>query len=147
MSGSARNHIFEVGPVKLAAHAFSSPTGRRPGGWAHGSGDTDGPGPMEPFSVKGKVTCLRIVGRYASVKYRFEEAHGSLKDYKGGGVQVFIQDNGRPRHGDPVDANGTDLPQKKRDFEASESRCDDPSLRPDYNPVDSGDYVVRDRTP
>jgi hypothetical protein len=100
---------------------------------------------MEPFSVKGRVTCLRVVGAYAAIKYRFDDAEGSLADYKGGGVQVFVKDNGKPQDGKPVDANGTDLPQRKDDFEPSKSRCDDPTLRPDYNPVDSGDYVVRDR--
>jgi hypothetical protein len=60
-------------------------------------------------------------------------------------VQVFIRDDGKPQGGKPVDANSTDLPQNEGDFQKQTSECDNPIARP-YNPVDSGDYVVRDVT-
>jgi hypothetical protein len=126
-------------------NAFSDPFGANPGGVVHGSGDADGPGPMAPFDVQGKVTCLRAKGKYASIKYRFDQAQGSLADFRGGGVQVFIRDDGKPQGGKPVDANSTDLPQNEGDFQKHASECDNPIARP-YNPVDSGDYVVRDVT-
>jgi hypothetical protein len=146
VSGSAsQTDLNVVGTGTLTVNTFSDPLGRNPGGVVHGSGDADGPGPMEPFDVQGKVTCLRVVGKYASIKYRFDQAAGSLADFRGGGVEVFIQDNGEPRNGKPVDANSTDLPQDKDTFPAGASQCDDPRLRP-YNKVESGDYVVRDVT-
>lgn len=148
VSGAARNTWggpVESGWNKLVVDAHSDPSGGNPGGVARGSGDVDGAGPIEPFAVSGKVTCLRVAGNRATIKFRFDKAEGSIADHKGGGVQIIVQDNGKPRDGDAVDANGSDLPQRKEVFEATQSQCDDPALRPDYDPVDSGDYVVRDR--
>lgn len=146
--GGATNNILLIGESKLVVDAFTRASGR-PGGTVRGRGDTDGPGPMGPFFVEGRVTCVRVVGRSAAVKYRFDRARGSLEDFEGGGVQVFFKDNGRTRHGRPVDGNATDLPQQRAQFAPDASRCDDPTQRPELdqppNPVDSGDYVVRDR--
>jgi hypothetical protein len=80
--------------------------------------------------VSGHVTCLRVDGNRASIKYRFDRAGGSLEDFRGGG---------RP------DANSTDFPERHGVFDAlgRHRQCDDPNARP-YNPVDKGNYVVHD---
>ena len=63
-----------------------------------------------------------------------------------GGVEVFIEDNGPPVNGQPVDGNGTGPPLTPEAFEASDpTACDDPNVAGQpYNPVDSGDHTLRD---
>ncbi len=142
--GAARNTFPGGGPNKLVVEAFSKASGAKPGGFTHAHGDFDGPGPMAPFQLRGEVTCLRVVGNRAALKYRFTTARGGFAAFKGGGVEVFVEDNGKPSHGKAVDRNAFDPPQVKGEFQATETQCDDPTVA-DYDPVDSGDYVVRDR--
>ncbi|HEV3000922.1 MAG TPA: hypothetical protein VGW75_09315 [Solirubrobacteraceae bacterium] len=56
---------------------------------------------------------------------------------------MFVEDNGHPRDGQPVDANATLLPLPP---ELSEpAACDDPNVAGQpYNPLDQGDYTLRD---
>lgn len=145
VTGVAKNTFPGGGPSKLNADAFSGPTGANPGGQVRVRGDLDGARPMGPFRFFGKVTCLRVSGHRAAIKYRFDEAKGSGAPFEGGGVQVFIEDNGEGRHGKLVDASAFDPPQTKGEFQATAGQCDNPDTRADYDPVDSGDYVVRDR--
>jgi hypothetical protein len=99
---------------------------------------------MGAFKVAGPVTCLRVEGNKAAIKYRFNQASGSAAPFKGGGVEIFIEDNGPPRHGQPVDEVGDLPPETAAVFNASASQCDDPSLA-NYEKVTSGNYTVRDR--
>jgi hypothetical protein len=122
------------------------------GGHAHGTGDLLPGAPGGDFEVAGRVTCLRVEpqpdgsGTRASIKYRFDRSTGSTAPPVNGGVEVFIEDNGRPAKGQPVDGNGTGPPLAPAAFEASDPTvCDDPNLAGQpYNPVDSGDYRLRD---
>ena len=68
---------------------------------------------MGAFRVSGPVTCVRVEGNEASIKYRFRHASGSAAAFKGGGVEVFIKDSGHGRHGKPADENpqGREIPQ------------------------------------
>ena len=138
--GSAKNHLGDVPtfPIQLRVSAHGSETAVT--GHVRGSGDVGG-----EFRVAGHVTCLRVEGKRASIKYRFEHAEGSLAPFEAGGVQVFVEDNGPPGGGTP-DGNATDFPQPAGVFETNVKQCDDPNTRP-YNPVDSGNYVVHDATP
>ena len=132
--GSAKNVFVDAGgPVDLAVSAHGPEP--RLTGHVRGSGDIGG-----EFKVHGEVTCLRVEGRRASIKYRFDQAKGALAPFEGGGVQVFVEDNGPL--GQP-DANSTDFPQPTGVFETNARLCDDPNTRL-YNPVDSGNYVVHD---
>jgi hypothetical protein len=99
---------------------------------------------MGAFRVSGPVTCLRVEGNEASIKYRFRHASGSAAPFKGGGVEVFIKDNGHGRHGRPADENAFTAPQVKATFNANAKTCDDPATAT-YSPVRSGRYTVRDR--
>lgn len=139
VKGSAKNLFAGVGPTELSVDARSDANGDNPRGVVRGRGDLDGPGPMESFKVGGKVTCVRVEGNRAAIKYRLDQAEGSAEPFKDGGVQVFIEDNGRGEK----DANNFDPPQPEGVFQADESRCDDPATRV-YDEVDKGDYVVKD---
>jgi len=96
------------------------------------------------FTLEGEVTCLRVEGNRAALKYRFKHASGSAAPFEGGGIQVFIEDNGEPRGGQSVDRNTFDPPQPAGVFDTNANQCDDPTLRADYDPVDSGNYTVHD---
>ena len=138
-TGSAKNVLFDVGgPVQLAVSAHG--TGADVTGHVRGTGDFGG-----EFRVAGHVTCVRVDGNRASIKYRFDQARGSLEDFEGGGVQVFVEDNRAP---DQPDGNSTDFPEPPGVFDAlgRDQQCDDPNTRP-YNPVDSGNYVVHEASP
>jgi hypothetical protein len=150
--GSARNQVAEFGgPTFLAVDATRrSPT--EVGGHVRGSGDLLPGLPGGDFEVAGRVTCLRVepqldgTGTRASIKYRFDRSTGSSAPPLHGGVEVFIEDNGPPVNGRPVDGNGTGPPLTPEAFEASDpASCDDPNIAGQpYNPVDSGDYALRD---
>ena len=77
-------------------------------------------------------------------KYRFAHATGSAAPFKGGGVEVFVEDNGAPQGGHAVDANAFRPPEPAGVFDAGAAQCDDPNTAT-YDTVTSGDYAVRDR--
>jgi hypothetical protein len=150
--GSAKNQFAEVGgpnQLEVSAHRRSETD---VSGYVRGSGDLVPGLPIGDFKVAGHVTCIRVepkpdgTGTRASIKYRFEHTSGSTAPEEGGGVQVFIEDNGNPRNGQPVDANGTGPPLPPDLFEQSNpAACDDPNVAGQpYNPIDSGNYVVHD---
>jgi hypothetical protein len=138
--GSATNEFpTPVGPGsdRLDVLAFSGPAGENPGGFVHAVGTTGLP--MGAFEVAGPVTCVRVEGNKAAIKYRFDQASGSAATFKGGGVEVFIEDNGNA-----VDANAAGPPQTAAVFAAAATQCDDPALAA-YDTVNSGDYTVIDQ--
>jgi hypothetical protein len=148
--GDATNRFAELGGpnrLRVSAHRRSA---TQVTGYAIGSGDLLPGLPGGDFAVEGHVTCLRVepqpdgTGTRASVKYRFEHSTGSAAPPEGGGVEVFIEDNGDPVAGQPADGNGTGPPLTAEAFEASDPKtCDDPNIAGQpYNPLDSGDYVV-----
>jgi hypothetical protein len=95
-----------------------------------------------PFKFGGRVTCLKVVGNRASIKYRFDRSDNPF--LLGGGIEIFVEDNGQPSTQATMDgaANGAPMPQAL--FEASgPARCDDPTLAP-YQPVDHGNFTVTD---
>jgi hypothetical protein len=130
------------GSAELSVSARSGPAGEDPSGDVHAVGTTGAP--MGEFEVSGPVTCLRVDGNKAAIKYRFDQASGSAAPFLGGGVEVFVEDNGQPRNGRPVDANAAGAPQAAGEFDAAATQCDDPNLAP-YDTVESGDYTVKDR--
>jgi hypothetical protein len=147
--GGATNRFAEVGgPNRLDVAAYRRADGTVVG-YARGSGTL---APGASFQVEGEVTCVRVEpkleggGLRASIKYRYRRSTGSAAPPQGGGVEVFIEDNGRPVRGRPVDGNGTGPPMDPITFEASNpSSCDDPNVAGQpYNPVDSGDYTLGD---
>jgi hypothetical protein len=153
--GSAKNRFAEFtdAPVQLEVSAHRlSPT--EVTGHVRGSGDLNGGLPGGDFEVEGHVTCLRVEpkpapevlatgpGRRAAIKYVVDNSSGSMAPPVGWVTEVFVEDNGRPRNGHPVDANSTGFPSPP---ELSDARtCDDPNIAGQpYNPVDQGGYRVR----
>ena len=144
-SGSAKNRLAEFTPLPF--HLAVSAHRRSPtevSGHVNGSGDLG----FGDFKVHGHVTCLRVEpkleggGLRASIKYRFDKTSGSAAPPENGGVEVYIEDND-----EGPDGNGTGPPMDETAFEASDPEsCSDPNLPPaqPYNPVDSGNYVLRD---
>lgn len=145
--GSGANEFaVVVGDSRLSVSAHSGPSGERPTGHVRAKGDPDGDGPAEPFKLEGEVTCLRVSGNRAAIKYRFKHADGSAAPFEGGGVQIFLEDNGVPRGGQAVDATAFDPPQAAGEFQLTENVCDDPNSRV-YDQIRSGNFTVRDAQP
>ena len=148
--GSAKNMQAEVSPypaeLRVSAHAFDDelPTLGGLFGSDRVTGHVVGSGalPIGPFHVQGEVTCLKVVGNQATIKYRFKTTSGAGAPPEGWGVQVFVMDGGS---GVLPDGNGTDLPLPAEDFEPFADQCERP--RGPYNPIDSGNYVVHDADP
>ena len=142
--GASKGNLFRVtGPAHLIVSAHRDPSSGRVTGHVRAKGDLDGPGPGAPFGFEGEVTCVRVEGNRAAVKYAFKHAFGSAEPLTGGGVQVFIEDNGEPSKGTP-DRVAFDPPQPAGVFQTNAQSCDDPTFRPDYNPAESGNYNVHD---
>jgi hypothetical protein len=87
---------------------------------------------------------MRVEGNRASIKYRFRRASGPGAPPQDGGVQVYVEDNGRPHGGQSVDRVATEPPQPPGVFDAAAGVCTDPTLNPAWTPLESGDFVVRD---
>jgi hypothetical protein len=117
-------------------------------GWEVARGDLDGAGPLPPFMFKGPVTCLRVAGNRASFFYEFKDAEPSF--FRGGGVQVYVEDNGRPRNGQPVDATAFDapIPGPGPGLPPLEGPtvCPPPRVT-GYDPLEAGNLIVHDATP
>jgi hypothetical protein len=138
-TGSGKNQfLVAIGDAHLSVAAHEGPTGH-----VRAKGDPDGLGPMEPFALEGEVTCLRVEGNRAAIKYEFKHAEGSAEPFQDGGVQIFLEDNGRPAGG-AVDRSTFDPPQPAGVFELAASQCDDPNSRLGYDQIESGNFTVHD---
>lgn len=143
-AGSSEFALGAVGEASFALHATSDPSGARPAGYVTSRGDPDGIGPMEPFTARGPVTCLRVDGNRATIKWRIEHGTGSAEPFEGGGVQSFLEDNGQRRRGNPPDRAALDPPQPAGVFDLNARLCDDPDTRATYDPLERGDVTVQD---
>lgn len=143
--GAGSNEFLVVlGSSHFAFSATRDPHTGRLSGHVTTYGDPDGAGPVAPFRVQGEVTCLRVSGNRASFKWRFGHARGSAEPLEGGGVEVFVEDNGSPRFGEPLDRAVLGPPQPQATFDLQASQCDDPALHPTYDPINSGNITVHD---
>jgi hypothetical protein len=141
-TGSAINQYPTAagpGSARLTVFARNNSAGAAPSGYVSAQGDAGAP--ASAFSVGGRVTCVRFSGNKAAIKYRFDRASGSAAPFAGGGVEVFVEDNGKPSGGHPVDANAFTPPQPAATFDAAATQCDDPNTAA-YDTVESGDYTV-----
>jgi hypothetical protein len=145
-AGSSEFAVGLVGDSSFTLSAHSDAFGLRPGGYVTAKGDPDGVGPLAPFTARGEITCLRVSGNRASLKWRFEEATGSAATFLGGGVQSFVEDNGAPRFGQPVDRAALDPPQPAVAFNAAADTCEDPNTRATYDVLEQGNLEVHDAT-
>jgi hypothetical protein len=125
------------GSVELEVQALSGPAGENPSGFVHAAGTFTGE-PNGAFELEGPVTCVRVEGNKAAIKYRFDKATGVAAPFKGGGIEVFVEDNGTE-----PSANGQGAPQMAAEFAAGATQCDDPALAP-FNTVRAGHYNVTD---
>ena len=142
-TGSASNQFpTPAGPgfARLSVAAHSDAGGLDPRGNVNAKGTIGTP--MGEFEVHGPVTCLRVDGNRAAIKFRLTRATGSAAPFLGGGVEVFVEDNGEPRGGQPVDANVSRPVEPAAVFDATADQCDDPNSAT-YDTVTSGNYVVR----
>ncbi len=132
-AGGGTNGFFQIGLVAQSAADGSDPTGfvsarQRPNG-----------GFPIPFRFGGEVTCLEVEGNRASIKYRFD--HADPPEFEGGGIQIFVEDNGDPVGGQSVDQTGFFFPDTAATFVPSV--CAHPDLGP-YTPAEDGNIVVHD---
>ena len=133
------NGFFQIG---FSAH--SEPLGEDPTGHVSARSRPQSGFPV-PFRFGGEVTCLRVSGNRAAIKYRFDRADNPL--LVGGGIEIFAEDNGQPRNGQPVDQASFRAPLPRELFEATQPEvCDDPNTAV-YSPIDHGNFVVRDASP
>jgi hypothetical protein len=148
VGGGTNEFAVVIGDARFGFAATSDPIGLGPAGHAASHGDPDGIGPMGAFTAEGAVTCLRVDGNRASFRWRFAQTTGSAAPFQGGGVQVFVQDNGEPRGGVPVDWAFLDAPQPAGVFELGAGNCTDPNLvGGDYARLESGNVTVQDAVP
>jgi len=132
------NPVTGPGSTRLTVEgARSGPAGENPSGFVNDVGSFGSP--MTAFELEGPVTCLRVEGNKAAIKYRFAKATGVAEPLKGGGIEVFIEDNG-PQ----PDANASGAPQMAAEFNAAATQCDDPNMAP-FSTVREGGYTVTDR--
>ena len=143
-AGSSEFALGAVGEASFALWATSDPSSARPAGYVTSRGDPDGPGPMQPFTARGPVTCLRVDGNRATIKWRIEHGTGSAEPFEGGGVQSFVEDNGQRRRGNPPDRAALDPPQPAGVFDLNARLCEDPDTRATYDPLERGDVTVHD---
>jgi hypothetical protein len=111
-------------------------------------GDLDGPGPLPPFMLEGPVTCLSVIGNRASFFYEFKHAEPAVLE--GGGIQVYVEDNGPPLNGHPVDGTSFDppIPGPGPGMPPLEGPTVCPPPRPTgYDQIESGNLIVHDATP
>lgn len=117
--------------------ARSGPAGENPSGFVNDVGSFGSP--MTAFELEGPVTCLKVEGNKAAIKYRFAKATGVAEGLKGGGIEVFIEDNS-PQ----PDANAAGEAQTEAVFNAAATKCDDPNMA-SFSKVREGGYTVLDR--
>ena len=138
VTGSGTGHFRETGgPFSLSINGRGE--GPLAQGHVRGSGDYVG-----AFEVDGPITCIRVEGNLASVKYRFRHSSGPGAPPQNGGVQVYVEDNGKATGGQPVDRVASEPPQPPGVFDAAASICTDPRLNPAWTPLESGDFDVFD---
>jgi hypothetical protein len=127
------NPVTGPGSDRLSVEgARSGPAGENPSGVVNAFGSLGSP--MTAFELEGPVTCLRVEGNKAAIKYRFARATGILEPFKGGGIEVFVEPN----------ANASGEPQFAAEFNMAATKCDDPNMVK-FSPVLSGAYAVIDR--
>jgi len=124
-------------------------TGAGPTGQVRAKGDLDGDaGPLAPFALEGPVTCLAVQGNHASIFYEFKHAEPAFLE--GGGIQIFIEDNGPPVNGHSVDGSAFEPPipgppPGAPPFEGP-TVCPPPPTT-GYMPADTGNFIVHDAVP
>lgn len=134
--GGGTNGFFQLGFA-----AQSDADGTDPRGYVSARSRPNGGFPV-PFRFGGEVTCLLVEGNRASIKYRFD--HADNPALVGGGIQIFVEDNGEPEDGQSVDTTAFRPPLTQPAFEASDpSRCEPPDSAV-YTPTESGNVVVHD---
>lgn len=143
VTGEGKGPLITTGHGKLKVDAFSSADGSNPGGKVRAQA-TIVTGQGTEAKVRGKVTCVRIDGHRATIKYRFDKAQGSLAAFEGGGIEVFIDDRGKAKRGRPVDRVGFMSPMPKGVFQLTEDQCDPPSLGA-YLDITKGDFTIKDK--
>ena len=131
VSGGGTNGFFQIG---LAAQSRAD--GSDPRGYVSARSRPNGGFPV-PFRFGGEVTCLRVDGNRASIKYRFD--HADNPALVGGGIQIFVEDTGEPS--DAPDQTAFFPPETAATFEPN--NCADPNLGA-YAPGEEGNFVVHD---
>jgi hypothetical protein len=97
--GGGQNNPAPPFPVNhFAINAHSGPNGENPFGEVHFTDTVSGP-PIRRFN--GPVVCLRVSGNIASIIMRFRNTKDEPSQFVGD--LMFVQDNGDPVNGQPVD--------------------------------------------
>ena len=138
--GAAHN-VF--GHISLSAHSGAGGEDARGHVQARSK-----PGSPAPFKFGGDVTCLRVEGNRASIFYEFDQAEPD--PFQGGGIQIFVEDNGNPVRGQTVDGTATLAPVPGPvvgpPFEGPRD-CPPPPPPGSYIRNESGNYVVQNAAP
>jgi hypothetical protein len=135
-TGGGTNGSFQIG-----FSAQSAADGSDPSGFVSARSRPDGGFPI-PFRFGGEVTCLHVDGNRASIKYRFD--HADNPGLVGGGIQIFVEDNGEPQDGQSVDKTGFLPPMTREVWEASQPSVCVPPQAGNYSPSEDGDITVHD---
>ncbi len=132
--GAGDLSVFGVFRARLDVDARSKADGSAPSGQAEGLSTLAG----VPISFGGRVTCVRVRGRNAVVKYAFDRAAPAA--LVGGGIEIFIRDGGVGNN----DMMGFLPPQDPISWQLTgPTRCDDFDLA--VFQTQTGDFAVTDR--
>jgi hypothetical protein len=85
-----------------------------------------------------------VVGNHASIFDEFKHAEPSFLE--GGGIQIFIEDNGNPVNGQSVDGSSFLPPVPGSPGFEGPRVCPIPPTT-SYMPADTGNFIVHDATP
>jgi hypothetical protein len=133
--GGGTNGFFQIG---VSAH--SGPSGEDPSGFVAARSRPNGGFPV-PFRFGGHVTCLLVDGNLASIKYRFD--HSEDPSMEGGGIQIYIDDEGEPQDGHTSDKTAFLPPETPAQFALDGDVCLPPQGAA-YMQGESGNFVVHD---
>jgi hypothetical protein len=100
---------FAVGAGNQGGHfsfsAHSGPNGEDPHGYVvdQGANGIRFPvnGVLVPYTAEGHVTCLTVRGNAANIGFEVERSN--VPEAIGTGLILYVQDNGAPQNGQPVD--------------------------------------------
>jgi hypothetical protein len=110
---------------------------------AHGAFDLAG---ATAFRQEGPVTCLVVEGNQARLVY--PNRHARPEPNAAMEVLIFLEDNGPPRNGRPVDRLAFVLiPDESPDSDAPsevDDECIPPPVTPTFVTLEKGNFTIRD---
>jgi hypothetical protein len=124
---------------RLNLTAQSGPSGESPRGKVSFKALADKP------AFRGPVVCLHVEGNRATILFALEKTKEGPPRFEDGGGIVFIQDNGNPVGGAPVDLQKNRRLTQQQFANQKAQGCD--VFEQPVRPIVHGNLIVRDAQP